>query len=106
MKKISRLLLLVLAILLLSGCGKEQIPEGSMVVYHLNKDETAVVPVACEITGDSVEIKVEDVPTLSRYDEMMKDLYLAVTGEKKNPYPYEHELIVQRTIYRATGEII
>ena len=50
------------------------------------------------------EIRVEDVPSLSRYDDMMKDLYLAVTGEKENPYSYEHELVVQRTLYRVTGE--
>ena len=56
-------------------------------------------------SDETVEIKVEDVPTLSRYDEMMKDLYLAITGEKENPYSYEHELMVQRTLYRATGEI-
>ena len=49
-------------------------------------------------------VDVQDVPTLSRYDEMMKDLYLSVIGEKKNPYSYEHELAVQRTLYRITGE--
>ena len=48
-------------------------------------------------------VDVQDVPTLSRYDEMMKDLYLSVIGEKKNPYSYEHELAVQRTLYRITG---
>ena len=50
------------------------------------------------------DVEVKDVPTLSRYDEMMRDLYLAVIGEKENPYSYEHELAVQRTIYRITGE--
>lgn len=49
-------------------------------------------------------IDVQDVPTLSRYDELLKDLYLSVIGEKKNPYSYEHELAVQRTLYRITGE--
>ena len=49
-------------------------------------------------------VYVQDVPTLSRYDEMMKDLYLSVIGEKKNPYSYEHELAVQRTLCRITGE--
>ena len=48
-------------------------------------------------------VDVQDVPTLSRYDEMIKDLYLSVIGEKKNPYSYEHELAVQRTLYRITG---
>ncbi len=50
------------------------------------------------------DVEVKDVPTLSRYDEMMRDLYLAVIGEKENPYSYEHELAVQRTICRITGE--
>jgi len=50
------------------------------------------------------EIQVEDVPGLSRYDDMVKDLYLSVTGEKENPYSYEHELAVQRTLYKVTGE--
>ncbi len=50
------------------------------------------------------DIEVDDVPTLSRYDEMINDLYLSVTGKKENPYSYEHELAVQRTLYRITGE--
>ena len=49
-------------------------------------------------------VEVQDVPTLSRYDEMVKDLYLSISGEKANPYSYEHELIVQRTLYKITGE--
>ena len=49
-------------------------------------------------------VDVQDVPTLSRYDEMMKDLYLSIVGEKENPYSYEHELAVQRTLCRITGE--
>lgn len=49
-------------------------------------------------------VDVQDVPTLSRYDEMLKDLYLSVVGEKKNPYSYRHELAVQKTLYRITGE--
>lgn len=49
-------------------------------------------------------VDVQDVPTLSRYDEMMKDLHLSVIGEKKNPYSYEHELAVQRTLYRIAEE--
>lgn len=50
------------------------------------------------------KVDVQDVPTLSRYDEMMKDLYLSIVGERENPYSYEHELAVQRTLCRITGE--
>lgn len=49
-------------------------------------------------------VDVEDVPTLSRYDDMVKDLYFSVIGEKKNPYSYEHELAVQKTLCRIVGE--
>lgn len=50
------------------------------------------------------KIDVKDVPPLSRYDEMMKDFYKSVTGIKKNPYSYEHELAVQRTLCKIVGE--
>lgn len=49
-------------------------------------------------------VEVQDVPSNVRYDRMIKDLYLSVIGEKENPYSYEHELAVQRTLYRITGE--
>ena len=51
-----------------------------------------------------VKVDVADVPALSRYDEMMKDFYKSVTGEKENPYSYEHELAVQKTLCRVVGE--
>lgn len=50
------------------------------------------------------KIDVQDVPALSRYDEMMKDFYKSMIGEKANPYSYEHELAVQRTLCRVVGE--
>ena len=59
------------------------------------------------MTAINTDIRITGLgflPTLSRYDEMMKDLHLSVIGEKKNPYSYEHELAVQRTLYRITGE--
>jgi len=49
-------------------------------------------------------VDVKDVPTLSRYDEMMKDFYKSITGKKANPYSYEHELSVQKTLCRVVGE--
>ena len=49
-------------------------------------------------------VPVEDVARLSRYDDMVIDLYKSVTGEKQNPYSYEHELAVQRTLCRVVGE--
>lgn len=50
------------------------------------------------------KVEISDVPTLSRYDEMVKDLYMSVTGEKPNPYSYDHEYLVQKVLYSVTGE--
>jgi len=50
------------------------------------------------------EIEIKDVPNLSRYDEMMRDFYLSVIGEKENPYSYDYEYIVQKTLCRIVGE--
>lgn len=52
----------------------------------------------------SYKVEVDDVPNLSRYDEMIKDLYRAVTGESENPYSYEHEYKVQKTLCRIIGK--
>ena len=38
------------------------------------------------------------------FDKMMKDFYKSVIGEKENPYSYEHELAVQKTLCRVVGE--
>ena len=65
----------------------------------------STVDIATNAYRDMQEkIDVKDVPTLSRYDEMMKDFYRAVTGEKENPYSYEHELAIQRTLCKVVGE--
>lgn len=50
------------------------------------------------------KVNVEDVSQNVRYDDMVKDLYMYITGNKENQYTYEHELKVQRTLYRVTGE--
>ena len=60
MRKLRLFLLLVIFTIILGGCGKDEILEGGTVVYHLNKDGTSIVPVACEITGDSPEVRVEE----------------------------------------------
>ncbi len=51
------------------------------------------------------KVDVADVARSSRYDDMVKDLYLMVTGQKENPYGYEHELLLQKVLYQVTGEI-
>ena len=69
---------------------------------EMTKSTTAIASNAYQDMKERVEVK--DVPTLSRYDEMMKDFYKSVIGEKENPYSYEHELAVQKTLCRVVGE--
>lgn len=77
MKKMKLLLLPVILAALLWGCGKEEIPEGGTVVYYLNKDATAILPVSCEITGDAPEIKIEEL--LSKLEEVPESVDLRRT---------------------------
>ncbi len=69
---------------------------------EMTKSTTDIASNAYQDMKEKVDIK--DVPTLSRYDEMMKDFYKSVIGEKENPYSYEHELAVQKTLCRVVGE--
>ena len=69
---------------------------------EMTKSTTDIASNAYKDMKEKVEVK--DVPTLSRYDEMMKDFYKSVIGEKENPYSYEHELAVQKTLCRVVGE--
>lgn len=69
---------------------------------EMTKSTTAIASNAYQDMKEKVDIK--DVPTLSRYDEMMKDFYKSVIGEKENPYSHEHELAVQKTLCRVVGE--
>ena len=49
-------------------------------------------------------VNVKDIPKDCRYDDMMQDFYAYITGDKINPFTYEHELAVQKTLYKITGE--
>ncbi len=77
MKKVKIFLLLMMCILVLAGCGKKEIPEDGMVVYYLNKDATAIEPVAYDLTGDGPEIKVEEL--LAKLEEVPESVDLRRT---------------------------
>jgi len=50
-----------------------------------------------------IPIDVDDVPSSIRYDRMMQEFYDCITGRKENPYPYEHEYMLQKVLYSITG---
>jgi hypothetical protein len=40
-----------------------------------------------------------------RYDDMMRDFYAYITGEKQNPYTYEHDYTVQKVLSEIVGGV-
>ncbi len=77
MKKIKILLLLTMLFMIASGCAKEEAPLEGTVVYYLNKDATAIVPVSFEMTGDGPEVKVEEF--LAKLEETPENVDLRRT---------------------------
>ena len=47
----------------------------------------------------------EDHTKTGRYNEMMKDFYQYITGEKENPFTYEHEYAVQEVLNEIVGGV-
>ena len=56
--------------------------------------------------GDRKEIvPIEDNTANGRYDDMIKDFYAYITGEKENPFTYEHEYNVQAVLDEVIGGV-
>ena len=52
----------------------------------------------------------EDIPIVedavnARYDDMMRDFYSYIVGEKQNPYTYEHDYLVQKVLSEIIGGV-
>ena len=50
-------------------------------------------------------IPFEDHTVDGRYDEMMRDFYAYIKGEKQNPFSYEHEYAVQEVLDEIVGGV-
>ncbi|MBE6727876.1 MAG: Gfo/Idh/MocA family oxidoreductase [Ruminococcaceae bacterium] len=50
-------------------------------------------------------IPFEDNTASGRYDEMIKDFYSYIAGEKENPFTYEHEYNVQSVLDEVVGGV-
>ncbi len=50
-------------------------------------------------------IEIEDDSATCRYDQMMKDFHAYITGEKQNPFTYEHDYAVQKVIDEIVGGV-
>ncbi|MBE7083141.1 MAG: Gfo/Idh/MocA family oxidoreductase [Clostridiales bacterium] len=52
---------------------------------------------------DKVTEVLQDDLAYGRYDEMMKDFYEYVVGNKENPYSYEHDYLVQKVLMQIVN---
>ena len=51
------------------------------------------------------QVDTQSIPDTARYDQMIKDLYAFVTGEKTNPFTYAHEYAVQEVLDAVVGGV-
>lgn len=87
------------------------------VVGELGSAHIQPMEVPCRMTfapkrtGGSVRshlaapVELEEVPIDDRYDSMLVAFHDYVTGAKENPFPYEHEYAVQKTLWEAVGGV-
>ena len=61
MKKLKIFLLLIACTMLFVGCRKEKEEVFGSAICYLNKEATSIVPVGYEITGETLEKKVEEL---------------------------------------------
>ncbi len=52
-----------------------------------------------------VTLPFEDNTADGRYDEMMRDFYSYIVGDKENPFTYEHDYLVQKVLSEMVGGI-
>ena len=50
-------------------------------------------------------IDLEDNTASGRYDEMMRDFYAYMMDDKKNPFTYEHDYLVQKVLSDIVGGV-
>ena len=78
--------------------------EGAKVVF----DPTLVRGMGY-YTGTIFEVKLDEynfsIAGGGRYDEMMRDFHAYVTGEKQNPFTYEHDYLVQKVLDEIVGGV-
>lgn len=50
-------------------------------------------------------ITFDDNTANGRYDDMMRDFYAYITGQKQNPFTYEHDYLVQKVLSEIIGGV-
>ena len=47
----------------------------------------------------------DDNTATGRYDDMMRDFYAYVVGQKQNPFSYDHDYLVQKVLSEIVGGV-
>jgi predicted dehydrogenase len=88
-------------------CGDEgTIDIRPLEIYQIRPPQPLKLQLALSKPRDSYktgyqEVSFPQVP--ARYDEQLIELAQIIRGERENPYPLEHELIVQECLLEACG---
>lgn len=96
-----------------NGFGRRQFvvsgSRGTFNIYPIERPLTATwsdTEIADKTYEDrKIFLPFEDNTATGRYDEMIKDFYSYVVGEKENPFTYEHEYAVQEVIDNIVGGV-
>ena len=96
-----------------NGFGRRQfMVSGSLGTFNINPIERPLTVTWSdkEIADKTYEdrkiyLPFEDNTASGRYDEMMRDFYSYITGEKENPFTYEHEYAVQEVLSEIIGGV-
>lgn len=77
MKKIRFCFFLLVFAMFVTACGRKETAVGETVVYHLNKEGTAIASEDCKVTGDSPETQIEEL--LAKLEEVPESVDLKRT---------------------------
>ncbi len=100
----------------INGFGRRQLvvcgSKGTLSIEPLETVFSPDVPTKLKLTLSEYAQPFQDKSKVllcngmtGRYDEMMMDFVKMVCGEKENPYSYEYELMLQKTVLKACGII-
>lgn len=95
-----------------NGFGRRQlVVSGSRGTVNICPIEPAIMTYSdTSITSETYKDVKVDVPFEQdsencRYDDMVRDFYSYIVGEKENPFTYEHEYLVQKVLSEVVGGI-
>ena len=97
-----------------NGFGRRQLVVsgslGTMNICPIEKPlrvtySDTVIAAGATYQEKKIDLSYVDNTDDGRYDDMMRDFYCYIVGEKKNPFTYDHDYAVQRVLSEIVGGI-